>query len=135
MGVAGDLSIRASVRHLGWVLWSEIDYRGGQEQRDLPPRLIAFSVHRRQAHLLNEGAVARVVAPPVTIGRVLDTLDGRYRMLHGTIRDYGTGQRRAFLRFFACEEDWSHESMGKAMPEVVANGSEPLLIIGAIPGG
>ena len=56
-------------------------------------------------------------------------------MLRGTIREYGTGQRRAFLRFFACEEDWSLESPDKPLPEAVASGKEPLLILGAIAGG
>jgi hypothetical protein len=56
-------------------------------------------------------------------------------MLRGTIRDYDTGQRRAFLRFFACEEDWSHEPHDKPLPEAVASGKEPLVILGAIAGG
>jgi hypothetical protein len=72
---------------------------------------------------------------PVTIGRVLDALESRYPMLRGTIREYATGQRRAFLRFFACEEDWSHESLDASLPEAVSQGAEPLLIIGAIAGG
>jgi hypothetical protein len=71
----------------------------------------------------------------VSIGSVLDALEARYPMLTGTIRDHGTLERRAFLRFFACEEDWSHEPMDAALPEVVANGKEPLLVIGAIAGG
>ncbi len=75
------------------------------------------------------------VALPVTIGRVLDALEGKYPVLGGTIREYGTGQRRAFLRFFACEEDWSHEGMDKELPEAVAAGKEPLLVVGAIAGG
>lgn len=75
------------------------------------------------------------VAGVVSIRSVLDTLEARYPMLEGTIRDHGTLQRRAFLRFFVCEEDWSHDSMEKALPEAVAVGREPLLIIGAIAGG
>jgi sulfur-carrier protein len=75
------------------------------------------------------------VAAPVTVGRVLDALESRYPMLKGTIREYGTGKRRAFLRFFVCEEDWSHEEMDAELPRVVAEGREPLLIIGAIAGG
>jgi hypothetical protein len=75
------------------------------------------------------------VDAPVTIRRVLDALEARYPMLSGTIREYGTGKRRAFLRFFACEEDWSHESLDAALPAAVAEGREPLLIIGAIAGG
>ena len=79
--------------------------------------------------------VALEVNAPVTIRRVLDMLETRYPMLRGTIREYGTGQRRAFLRFFVCEEDWSHESLDAQMPTAVADGREPLLIIGAIAGG
>ena len=79
--------------------------------------------------------VELAVAAPVTVGRALDALEALYPMLRGTIRDYGTGQRRAFLRFFACEEDWSHEGMDTELPEAVVAGREPLLIIGAIAGG
>jgi hypothetical protein len=75
------------------------------------------------------------VAAPVTVRRVLDALEARYPMLRGTIREYETGKRRAFLRFFACEEDLSHESMDAELPEAVASGKEPLLVIGAIAGG
>jgi molybdopterin synthase sulfur carrier subunit len=79
--------------------------------------------------------VALEVDAPVTIGRVLDALEARYPMLRGTIREYGTGQRRAFLRFFVCEEDWSHESLNAELPRAITGGLEPLLIIGAIAGG
>ena len=75
------------------------------------------------------------VAAPVTIRSVLDALEERYPMLCGTIRDHVTKQRRAFLRFFACEEDLSHESVDAPLPDAVASGREPLLIIGAIAGG
>jgi hypothetical protein len=72
---------------------------------------------------------------PVTIARVLDVLEARYPMLKGTIREYETGKRRAFLRFFACEEDWSNEGMDFELPRAVVDGKEPLLIMGAIAGG
>jgi sulfur-carrier protein len=75
------------------------------------------------------------IAGVVSVHAVLDALEARYPMLEGTIRDHGTLKRRAFMRFFACEEDWSHEPMDAALPEVVAQGKEPLLIIGAIAGG
>jgi molybdopterin synthase sulfur carrier subunit len=75
------------------------------------------------------------LADPVTIRCVLDAIESRYPMLRGTIRDYSTGQRRPFLRFFACEEDWSHESLDAELPASVTEGREPLLIIGAIAGG
>jgi len=72
---------------------------------------------------------------PVTAGRVLDVLEARYPMLKGTIREHGTGKRRAYMRFFACEEDWSHAGMDAELPAAVAEGKEPLLILGAIAGG
>jgi hypothetical protein len=79
--------------------------------------------------------VELAVQAPITIGRVLDALEARYPMLRGTIREYDTGQRRAFLRFFACGEDWSHEPFDRELPEAVVAGREPLLVIGAIAGG
>jgi molybdopterin synthase sulfur carrier subunit len=71
----------------------------------------------------------------VTIRSVLDAVEARYPVLQGTIRDHGTLQRRAFLRFFACEEDLSHESPDTPLPDAVVSGKEPFLIIGAIAGG
>jgi len=71
----------------------------------------------------------------VTLRSVLDALEARYPMLSGTIRDHVTKERRAFLRFFACEEDLSHDSPDKPLPAEVVSGKEPLLIIGAIAGG
>jgi molybdopterin synthase sulfur carrier subunit len=71
----------------------------------------------------------------VTIRSVLDAIEARYPMLRGTIRDHVTKQRRAFLRFFACEEDLSHESPDARLPDAVVSGKEPFLIIGAIAGG
>jgi molybdopterin synthase sulfur carrier subunit len=75
------------------------------------------------------------VAGPVTTGAVLDALEARYPVLRGTIRDHVTHDRRPFLRFFACEQDLSHESPETPLPEAVAKGEEPLLIVGAIAGG
>jgi hypothetical protein len=75
------------------------------------------------------------VDAPVTLRRVLDALEARYPVLRGTIRDHDTQRRRAFLRFFACEEDWSHEPVDAPLPDAVATGKEPLLVIGAIAGG
>ena len=71
----------------------------------------------------------------VTVRSVLDALEARYPMLRGTIRDHNTRQRRPFLRFFACEEDLSHESPDAPLPDAVASGAEPLFILGAIAGG
>lgn len=75
------------------------------------------------------------VQAPVTLRSVLDALEATYPMLRGTIRDHVTQQRRAFLRFFACEEDLSHESPDAPLPDAVVSGKEPFLIIGAIAGG
>ena len=81
------------------------------------------------------GDVELNVEGPVTQRSVLDALEARYPMLRGTIREHGTQQRRAFLRFFACEEDLSHESPDAPLPEAVASGKEPFIVIGAIAGG
>lgn len=90
-------------------------------------------------HLRNlaqvRGDVELEVASPVTQRSVLDALEARYPMLRGTIRDHGTLQRRPFLRFFACEEDLSHESPDAPLPEAVASGKEPFIVVGAIAGG
>ena len=82
-----------------------------------------------------DGEVKLEVHGKVTLGSALDALEARYPMLRGTIRDHVTGQRRAFLRFFACGEDLSHEAPDAPLPEAVATGAEPLLVIGAIAGG
>ena len=81
------------------------------------------------------GEVQLDIQGAVTQRSVLDALEARYPMLRGTIRDNVTQQRRPFLRFFACEEDLSHESPDSPLPEAVASGKEPLLVIGAIAGG
>ena len=95
---------------------------------------VALPYHLR--NLAGVGAEVSIeVAAPVTLRAALDALEVRYPMLRGTIRDYGTGQRRPFLRFFVCEEDWSHQAPDVELPEAVAAGREPLLIIGAIAGG
>ena len=75
------------------------------------------------------------VACPVTIKNVLDAIEARYPMLCGTIRDQTSGKRRAMVRFYACEQDFSNESPDTRLPDAVAQGKEPLLIIGAIAGG
>jgi sulfur-carrier protein len=75
------------------------------------------------------------VRPPITQRAVLDALEHRFPMLSGTIRDQATKQRRALVRFFACQEDLSHESPDAPLPEKVAKGEEPYIILGAIAGG
>jgi len=91
------------------------------------------------AHLRNlaqaNGEVTVEVAGKATIASVLDALEASYPMLQGTIRDHVSRQRRPFVRFFACAEDWSHESADAPLPEAVVSGTEPLLIVGAIAGG
>jgi len=90
-------------------------------------------------HLRNlarlEGEARLEVAGAVTLGAVLDALETRYPALRGTMRDHGTLKRRPFVRFFACREDLSHEPPQAKLPEAVASGEEPLLIVGAIAGG
>jgi len=82
-----------------------------------------------------DGEVKVDVAGPVTVAAVLDALEAAYPMLRGTIRDQVTRQRRAFLRFFACEQDLSHEPPEAPLPEAVVTGAEPLLVVGAMAGG
>jgi sulfur-carrier protein len=81
------------------------------------------------------GEVRLDVAAPVTVRAVLDALEDRYPMLRGTIRDQVTLERRAFLRFFACEEDWTFAAADAQLPEAVRAGREPLVVLGAIAGG
>jgi hypothetical protein len=88
---------------------------------------------RTLAHVGSE--VELEVNDPATQRSILDALEVRYPMLRGTIRDQVTQERRAFLRFFACEEDLSHESPDAPLPDAVASGAEPFIVIGAIAGG
>ena len=81
------------------------------------------------------GELSLDVPAPVTQRAVLDAVEARYPMLRGTIRDHVTQKRRDFIRFFACEEDLSHESPDVPLPEPVARGAEPYLVVGAIAGG
>jgi sulfur-carrier protein len=99
-----------------------------------PAVQVTLPYHLRNLARL-EGDVHLEVSSPVTLRAVLDALEARYPVLGGTIRDHDTGKRRPFLRFFACQEDWSHESMDAELPEAVVAGREPLLILGAIAGG
>ncbi|WP_447980106.1 MoaD/ThiS family protein [Candidatus Nitrospira bockiana] len=82
-----------------------------------------------------DGEVKLEVDGPVTLGSALDALEARYPMLRGTIRDHVTRRRRPFIRFFACEQDLSHESPDASLPDAVATGAEPFLIVGAMAGG
>ncbi|WP_197321578.1 MoaD/ThiS family protein [Saccharomonospora sp. NB11] len=82
-----------------------------------------------------QGEVRLDVPGPVTLGAVLDCLEQTYPVLRGTIREHGTRKRRAFVRFFACEEDLSHAAPETPLPEAVVGGVEPLLVVGAMAGG
>jgi len=90
---------------------------------------------RQIARVDSGGEVSLDVAGPVTQRTVLDALEARYPMLQGTIRDHVTHRRRAFVRFFACEEDLSNEPLDTPLPESVAAGKEPYLVMGALAGG
>ena len=94
---------------------------------ELPQHLRTLAQASREVEIEVEGAI--------TQRSVLDALEKRYPVLCGTIRDHDTKKRRAFLRFFACGEDLSHESPDSPLPEAVATGTEPFLVIGAIAGG
>jgi sulfur-carrier protein len=90
-------------------------------------------------HLRNlarvEGEVQLEVPAPVTVAAVLDTLEARFPVLRGTIRDHGTLKRRPFIRFFACKEDLPLDPPDTPLPEAVVNGTEPFLVVGAMAGG
>jgi sulfur-carrier protein len=93
----------------------------------LPPHL------RKLAHV--DGEVSLQIAGQITQRSILDALEARYPMLRGTIRDHVSGKRRAFVRFFACGEDLSHEAPDTLLPEAIAAGAQPFMIVGAIAGG
>ena len=95
---------------------------------------VALPAHLRTLARVN-GEVKVDVTGPVTVATVLDALEATYPMLRGTIRDQVSRQRRPFLRFFACEEDLSHDPADRPLPDAVANGAEPLLVVGAMAGG
>ena len=82
-----------------------------------------------------DGEVQVAVAGPATLGSVLDAVEAGYPALRGTIRDQVTRQRRPFMRFFACEQDLSHQTLDASLPGAVRDGTEPLLVVGAIAGG
>ena len=82
-----------------------------------------------------DGELSIDVESPVTLDRVIDEIESRFPVLIGTIRDRGTKKRRAFVRFYACEENWSNSPTDAPLPDEITNGQEPLLIIGAMAGG
>jgi sulfur-carrier protein len=95
---------------------------------------VVLPVHLRTLARV-DGEVELQVDGPATVGTVLNALEANYPVLRGTVRDQVTLRRRPFVRFFACEEDWSHEPPEARLPEAVAKGAEPFLIIGAMAGG
>jgi len=95
---------------------------------------VVLPPHLRTLARVN-GDVELDVAPPITQRSVLDAIEARYPMLRGTIRDHVTLQRRPFLRFFACEQDLTHEPPEAPLPEAVTSGKEPFIVLGAIAGG
>ena len=95
---------------------------------------VALPAHLRTRAQVT-GEVELEVAVPLTQRAVLDALEARYPMLRGTIRDQATGRRRAFMRYFACGQDLSHESPDTELPDQVASGAEPFMVVGAIAGG
>ncbi len=95
---------------------------------------VALPAHLRTLAQVT-GEVELEVAVPPTQRAVLDALEARYPMLRGTIRDQATGRRRAFMRYFACGQDLSHESPDAELPDQVASGAEPFMVVGAIAGG
>ncbi len=96
---------------------------------------VALPAHLRTLAKVQASEVMLEVTGPVTQRSVLDALEARYPMLCGTLRDHVTQQRRPFVRFFACQEDLSHESPDAPLPEAVVSGAEPFYVVGAIAGG
>ena len=96
---------------------------------------VALPTHLRALARVDDDEVTLAVAGPLTQRAVLDALEASYPVLQGTIRDHVTHKRRPFVRFFACEQDLSHESPDAALPADVASGKEPFLVVGAIAGG
>jgi sulfur-carrier protein len=96
---------------------------------------VEIPFHLRTLTKITGREIAVEVAPPVTIGLVLDAVEAKYPVLRGTIREHVTQKRRPFLRFYVCEEDWSDLPADTLLPEEVLSGKEPFAIIGAIAGG
>ncbi|MDB5073902.1 MAG: hypothetical protein JWO42_81 [Chloroflexi bacterium] len=95
---------------------------------------VVLPAHLRTLAHVDREVELQVESPP-TLGGVLDALEAKYPVLRGTIRDYDTLKRRPFVRFFACQEDMSHELPDTPLPDAVARGAEPFLVVGAIAGG
>ena len=96
---------------------------------------VELPAHLRTLARLKTAEIELDVAAPVTPARIMDAIESRFPMLAGTLRDHATGERRPLVRFFACEKDVSHDPLAAPLPDAVATGKEPFLIIGAIAGG
>jgi sulfur-carrier protein len=101
----------------------------------MPTIRVDLPIHLRRLANIPGHETTLDLPTPITIDSVLDALESRHPMLRGAIRDHITKQRRPFLRFFVCEEDWSHLPTDTPLPEAITTGKEPLIILGAIAGG
>jgi len=101
----------------------------------MPAIRLELPLHLRRLAAIRGSEISVTVEEPVTINRTLEALETRFPMLQGTIRDHNTRERGAFLRYFVCNEDWSHGQADCPLPEAVLKGREPLIVLGAISGG
>jgi hypothetical protein len=96
---------------------------------------VVLPAHLRKLARIDAGEVTLEVAEPITVARVVDAIEAWRPALCGTIRDHATQKRRPFVRYFACEQDLSHEPTDRPLPDAVARGDEPFLVVGAMAGG
>ena len=101
----------------------------------MPDIRVVLPQHLQTLARVADREVSIAVEDAVTVRTILDAIEARFPQLRGTIRDHGTEKRRPFVRFFACEEDWSHASPDDPLPTAVADGREPFLVVGAMAGG
>ena len=96
---------------------------------------VVLPYHLRTLARIEEAEIQFDMPAPITLNAALNAVEARYPVLRGAIRDQSSLRRRPFIRFFACREDWSHESPDAPLPDAISSGSEPLMIIGAMAGG
>ena len=106
-----------------------------EPSRPVPIRVVLPQHLRTLARVEGEVAITVTVEGPATIASLLDAVEARFTVLRGTIRDHETRRRRPFVRFFACDQDLTHESADALLPDAVAAGGEPFLVVGAMAGG
>ncbi len=115
---------------------SEAQQQGLDEATVIPMIRVVLPFHLRNlARIQGDVQIDLDGGTPPTMGAVLDAVESRFPMLRGTIRDHVTLQRRPFLRYFACEKDWSLEPLETELPEAVATGKQPFIVLGSIAGG